>query len=552
MMIQNPILPGFNPDPSILRVGEDYYIATSSFEWFPGVPVYHSRDLCHWEFMDYLLKTKDYLDLTGEKPSRGVWAPALSYCEREKRFFLMFSNVHNQNKWLFDVDNYVIWAEDIRGPWSKPVYLNSSGFDPSLFHDDDGRKWVVNKDRDFRPANIDLRAIVIQELDTKAMKLVGSPAVISRGVTQRRFVEGSHIYKRDGWYYLVTAEGGTGYGHCAALSRSRSVTGPYEPSPYNPLITSAAEEFSATEAISFMMPDRYNPNADLQKAGHASLVETQTGEWYLAHLCGRPVMPQLRCILGRETALQRMKWTEDGWLVKAEGSPLALSQVPAPNLPLHPFAPEPPLSDFDGGVLDPQFCTPRNEITADWADMTTRKGYLRLRGRESLTSNYFVSLLARRLTAFHVKATAKLLYQPEHYHHLAGITCYYDSESHYCAYKTYDETTGQAILSAYSFIGAQMTFLEVAVPVPMNEPVWLMAEINAHTLQFHYSLNGEDFLPLGGTLDMTALSDEASTCGRFTGTFVGMFAQDTHTKSKWADFDSFRYEVLPEQGNRTC
>ncbi|MFA9380370.1 MAG: family 43 glycosylhydrolase, partial [Acetanaerobacterium sp.] len=180
-MIQNPILPGFNPDPSIIRTGEDYYLVTSSFEWFPGVPLYHSRDLDHWELVDYLLKTKEYLDLTGAKPSRGVWAPGLSYCAQEKRFYLIYSNVHNQNKWMFDVDNYMIWTDDIRGEWSKPAYLNSSGFDPSLFHDDDGRKWLINKDRDFRPVNVDHRAIVIQELDAKEMKLIGTPVVISRG-----------------------------------------------------------------------------------------------------------------------------------------------------------------------------------------------------------------------------------------------------------------------------------------------------------------------------------------------------------------------------------
>ena len=133
-MIQNPILRGFNPDPSIIRVGDDYYIAVSSFEWFPGVPIYHSRDLMHWQLIGHALKTKEYLDLTGEEPSKGVWAPALSYNESEKRFYLIYSNVHCQNPWFFDVDNYLIWTDDIKkGEWSKPVYLNSSGFDPSLF-----------------------------------------------------------------------------------------------------------------------------------------------------------------------------------------------------------------------------------------------------------------------------------------------------------------------------------------------------------------------------------------------------------------------------------
>lgn len=542
-MIQNPILPGFNPDPSIIRVENDFYLVTSSFEWLPGIPLYHSRDLCHWTHIDNLLKTREQIDLIGVKPSRGVWAPGLSYCKAEKRFYLIYSNVHNQNKWMFDVDNYVIWADDILGPWSKPIYLNSSGFDPSLFHDDDGRKWVINKDRDFRPANADKRAIVIQELDTKTMQLCGSPVVISCGATQRRFVEGAHIFRKDGWYYLITAEGGTGYGHSVCLARSRSVTGPYESYTHNPVLTSAAEEFVGSEKESFMMLDRYNPEVPLQKAGHGSLIDTPSGEWYMVHLCGRPIMPQQRCILGRETAIQKMEWTDDGWVRMADGSNLAKAEVTPPNLPEVPCPVPNPFCDFDSPKLDLAFCTVRNEITPDWADLTSHKSFLRLRGRETLSSNYFVSLIARRLTAFRARITTKLCYSPEHYHHLAGLTCYYDSESHFCLYKTYDEAQGNEILSVYSFIGGRMDDIGVSIPLPKGEPVWLRAQIEAGELKFSYSLDGSQFQNAGPALDMTVLSDEASTCGVFTGTFVGMFAQDTHTKSKWAEFDSFCYEV---------
>ena len=177
-LIQNPILPGFNPDPSIVRAGDDYYIVVSSFEWFPGIPIYHSRDLVHWRLLGHALKSREYLDLTGEEPSKGVWAPALSYNEAEKRFYLVYSNVYCQNSWFFDVDNFIIWTDDIeKGEWSKPVYLNSSGFDPSLFHDDDGKKWLINKDRDFRPDKAANRSIVIQELDPENYTLKGQPVV---------------------------------------------------------------------------------------------------------------------------------------------------------------------------------------------------------------------------------------------------------------------------------------------------------------------------------------------------------------------------------------
>jgi xylan 1,4-beta-xylosidase len=543
--IRNPILPGFHPDPSMIRVGEDYYIAVSSFEWFPGVPIYHSRDLVHWELKRNVLDTVEQLDLTGLKPSWGVWAPNLSYCEQEKRFYLVYSIVHNNNPWFFDVDNYVVTASSIEGEWSGPYYLNSSGFDPALFHDDDGRKWVVNKDRDFRPANLDNRAIVVQELDTARMRLTGSPTVVSRGATRRGFVEGAQIYKREGWYYLITAEGGTGYAHCVALSRSRSVTGPYEPCPFGPALTSIGGDLAGSEkADLFMRPDLYNPETSIQKAGHGSLVETPNGEWYMAHLCGRPVMPGMHCILGRETSLQRMEWTEDGWLRVYGGGVIAQESAPAPALPAHPFPAESPLEDFDSPVLNPHLYAPRGPIDAGWADLETEPGRLRLRGRESLTSTYAVSLLARKLDSFHTRTTAKLEFQPELYHHLAGISCYYASQDHYCAYKTFDETLGGAVLKVHGFTGG--AFKEYGKPVPLaaEAPVFLRVETENDKLSFFYSLDGERFEPLAEGLDLTPLSDEGCSCGVFTGTFVGLFAQDSHTREKWASFDFLRYERL--------
>ena len=543
-MIRNPILPGFNPDPSIIRVENDYYIVTSTFEWMPGIPLYHSRDLIHWRQVDNLLKTKKYLDMTGERPSRGVWAPALTHDEKNKRFYLVYSNVHNQTRSFFDVDNFLIWSDDLFGVWSDPIYLNSSGFDPSLFIDDDGSFWLVNKDRDFRPENVDKRSIVLQRYDWDGKALAGEPAVISRGATERRFVEGAHIFKKDGLYYLIAAEGGTGYGHAVTLSRAKEITGPYESSPYGVILTSQPKEFAATEKTHFMMPEQYNPEAQLQKSGHGSLVETTSGEWYMAHLCGRPVMPQMRCVLGRETSIQKMEWTDDGWLRMSDGSNLAKVMVPAPNLTVHPFPPENPLCDFDEAELPVYFCTPRNEITPDWADFTSRKGYLRLRGRESLSSYYRLSLLARRLTSLKTEATALLEYAPTHYHHLAGITCYYDSESHFCLYKTYDEIKQQEILAAYAFEHNAMRMIGKPLAIKAGAPLWLRMTVEVDKLHLLYSTDGEAYQTFGDPQDITVLSDEHSKCGCFTGTFIGVFAQDTHTQSKWADFDWFRYDVL--------
>ena len=547
-MIKNPILPGFNPDPSILRVDDDYYIATSSFEWFPGIPIYHSRDLKNWRLIDYALKTREHIDLQSLAPSKGVWAPCLSYDAKEKLFYISYSAVYDRNRWHFDIDNMLITATDIRGPWSQPIYLNSSGIDPSLFHDDDtGRKWLINQERDFRPGTETKRPIIIQEYDAEAKRLIGKPIRLTYGATVRGFTEGAHLYKRNGYYYLTTAEGGTGYGHCVALLRAENVTGPYECCPDNPILTSCLTDVPMDADRSFYLKELYNPDLVIQKAGHGSLVETQNGEWYLAYLCGRPIMPQMRCVLGRETALAKMEWTDDGWLKVVGGAngPCQFAQefVEAPNLPSHLFPEEPLRDDFDREELDLHFNTPRNPITPDWADLTTKKGWLRLRGRESLCSYHFPSLIARRLTDFQATVTVKMKFTANHYMQLAGLTCYYEPNNYYYIAKTYAEETKTNVLCVYGFINRKLADYDKSVVVVDDDAeVWLRVRIDRDKLAFFYSLDGADFVKFGGDFDMTALSDEASDYGEFTGTFVGIFAQDSHLRETWAEFDWFEYE----------
>lgn len=269
MVITNPILPGFHPDPSILRVGEDYYIANSTFEWFGGVEIHHSRNLADWEFVTRPLSTREYLDMKGNPASGGIWAPCLSFSDG--LFWLVFTDVKSWNDGPFkDCHNYVTTASDIRGPWSAPVYLNSSGFDASLFHDDDGKKWYVNMEWDYRKTGSEaFGGILLQQFDPEIRKLVGPVTKIFRG-SSIGLVEGPHLYKKDGWYYLVTAEGGTEYDHAVTVARSRVLTGPYEVHPGNPLVSS-----------------RGHPDLVLQKAGHGSCCDTPDGRWFLA-FPGRP------------------------------------------------------------------------------------------------------------------------------------------------------------------------------------------------------------------------------------------------------------------------
>lgn len=279
-LIHNPILRGFHPDPSICRAGEDYYIATSTFEWFPGVRIHHSRDLVNWRPLTYALTRKSQLNMEGDPDSGGVWAPCLTY--DDGLFYLIYTDVKSRQGAFKDTPNYLVTAGNIEGPWSEPVYLNSSGFDPSLFHDDDGRKWLVNMLWDHRTGNNSFAGIVLQEYSATEQRLTGPVIPIYKG-TELKLTEGPHLYRKDGWYYLITAEGGTQYNHAVTVARSKQIEGPYETAPNHPLLTSAG-----------------NRELELQKAGHASLVHTHTDEWYMVHLCGRPVKDPSAISAGRQ------------------------------------------------------------------------------------------------------------------------------------------------------------------------------------------------------------------------------------------------------------
>jgi len=251
------------------------------------------------------------------------------------------------NARYFDIDNYLIAARDIRGPWSEPVYLHSAGFDASLFHDDDGRKWLVSLEWETRPEYEKPGAICLVEYDPYKKAVIGYPRRIWRGGTDRGCLEAPHLTKRNGIYYLMCAEGGTGYYHCVTMARAKSLFGPWEGDPCNPILTAVPENRDERADTDHLKPQYYNPYSALQKCGHGSYVETSLGETYLVHLCARPFTPELRCTLGRETAIQKMSWTEDGWLRLASGGNLAQSLVEGSALPDWESAPLPVRDDFD-------------------------------------------------------------------------------------------------------------------------------------------------------------------------------------------------------------
>lgn len=512
-MIHNPILRGFCPDPSIIRAGEDFYIATSTFEWWPGVRLFHSKDLENWEQIPSPLRRMSQLNMIGDPTSGGVWAPCLSYDGKE--FWLVFTDVKTKKGRYYNTHNYVVHTDDIYGDWSDPVYLNSVGFDPSLFHDTDGRKYLINMLNGFK-------GVTVQEYDPVKEQLVGPVKKVFSG-TEAGFTEGPHMYHIGDWYYLLTAEGGTSYGHQVTIARSKSVWGPFEVDPENPMLTSDGE----------------NPNA-LQKAGHADFVDTQNGEWYMVHLCGRSRVTEdgrKVCLTGRETAIQKVCW-KDGWLRLAHGGRFAETDVEGPEgISRHPFQTAPERDDFEEKTLGLRYSSPRVPLENSMS-LEERPGWLRLYGQESLNSLHHVSLLAVKQEEFHALAETAVDFVPERPEQAAGLSYMYDAMNFYLFVKTRTEE-GKCVLNLIQSNTGVCEDVMEPVEVPEEGTVYLRAETDREgaLVRFFYSLDGAAWNQAGGEYTTEILTDEH--CRGFTGAHFGMYCHDMSGYRQAADFDYF-------------
>ncbi|WP_422080998.1 glycoside hydrolase family 43 protein [Ulvibacterium sp.] len=530
--IQNPILRGFNPDPSICRVGEDYYIATSTFEWFPGVQIHHSKDLKNWKLIARPLNRPSQLDMKGNPDSCGVWAPCLSY--DKGTFYLVYTNVRSFDGVWKDTPNYLVTAKDVKGDWSEPVYLSSRGFDGSLFHDSDRKKWFLNMLVDHRNGKF-FGGIEMQEYDPIDQRLIGKVHYLTEG-TALGLSEGPHLYRENGYYYLVLAEGGTEYGHAMSIGRSKDIFGPYEFHPENPFVSAAAKK-----------------DHPLQKCGHGDLVRTQKGDWYAVFLVGRPLTTHGNCTLGRETAIEEVIWKED-WPYLKEGGCIPRLKIPAPDLPQFPQETNSDRVIFDRKEIPLDFQSLRIPITDDWRSLTARKGFLRLYGRESLNSLHHQSLLARRIQDFHVQVTTSIDFRPENMLHMAGLVFYYNTGHYHYAYITSNDSGTQKYLGVISSDNFKMSFQEKLVAVRDEESILLRGEMNRDKLQFYFGLGEDKFEKLGLELDAAILSDDYVREGSnryrpaFTGSFVGICCQDLAMNIHHADFEWFEYkEINPKK-----
>ncbi|MBE0412096.1 glycoside hydrolase family 43 protein [Yoonia sp.] len=525
-MIVNPILPGFNADPSFCRVGQDYYIAVSTFEWYPGVQIYHSCNLVNWDLVARPLNRAALLDMRGNPDSCGIWAPCLSHADG--KFWLVYTDVKRLDGAFKDAHNYITCCDTINGDWSDPWYVNSSGFDPSLFHDDDGRKYFVNMQWNHRGpgtggnrAHASFDGILLQEWSAER-GLFGPVRNIYEG-TPRGLTEAPHIFKRNGYYYLTTAEGGTGYDHAVSLARARDIWGPYENHPDNHVICAARTD------------------GPIQRTGHGQYVETYWGRHYHTFLMGRPVQGPHGpfCALGRETGLAEVVWRDD-WLYLVNGGLVPPQEVAAPVAVVPRLAG--PVRRKLGGALPPEFQwlrTPEPDRIFRLEDDA-----LVLIGRESIGSWFEQALVARRQEHHAYASETTVDFAPETYQQAAGLTTYYNRHKFHAALISDEPGIGRALVlmsCAGDWPDGALTFPCAAVPLA-DGPVALRVTVDGPVQQFWYAL-GDGWVTLGPQLDASVISDEGGRGehGSFTGAFVGMVAFDITGRGQEARFARFDY-----------
>jgi xylan 1,4-beta-xylosidase len=503
----NPVIPGFHPDPSICRVGNDYYLATSSFEYYPGVPIFHSRDLVHWRQIGHALTRPSQLDLDGLRSSKGIYAPTLR-CH-DGRFYMVTTNVGKKG-------NFVVSTQDPAGEWSEPVWIpeENSSIDPSLLFDDDGKVYFTRQDGGEKGG------IAQAEIDVATGKLAGTAKRIWNG-TGGVWPEGPHLYKVGGMYHLLISEGGTSYDHMLTMARSTSPWGPFEAAPRNPV---------------FSHKDK--PDLPIQATGHGDLVQAPDGRWWMVMLGVRSFARQHH--LGRETFLAPVSWNSDGWLVVNNGQPLS-EKMTVEGLPAaHPWPKQPVRDDFNGSKLGLEWNTVRGPATGLWS-LTDKPGTLRLKGtREGLADVATPAFVGRRQEHLRVRAATELQFQPTAEGQYAGLALRMNESHHYLLRVT---GSPQRRVELFTRVGG-VDKVQGTLPIGAG-PVTLQVEASPDRYVFS-ARTGKGAFKQVGTAATADLSSEKA--GGFTGVYIGVVASSSNaaaaTPMPAADFSWFDYQPL--------
>ncbi|MFW5759486.1 MAG: glycoside hydrolase family 43 protein [Cyclobacteriaceae bacterium] len=494
---QNPVIPGFHPDPSVCRVGNDYYLVTSSFEFFPGIPVFHSKDLVHWKQIGRVLTRKSQVNLEGLGKWSGIYAPSIRY--HEGVFYVASTNVNGGG-------NFYVTATNPAGPWSDPVWVDQHWFDPSLFFDDDGKTYYLRRGNE---------GAVMAEINLETGQLLAEPKTISSGFVSTD-MEGPHLYKINGFYYLMAAEGGTRATHMETIGRSKNIWGPYEPNPANPILS------------------QHKGWTYIRATGHGDLIQAHDGSWWMTFLATRHHSYDAMSHLGRETFLAKVKWV-DGWPVVKENVVTSLVQNLS-GLQPHPWPEDPVRDDFAQDKLKPMWNFLRNPSKGSWS-LTARQGYLQLTGNKSNLSDIDApAFVGRRQQHFNCTVRTKMAFDPKNPNEEAGLTTFLNYEHHYDMFVgTID---GKKHLIMRKTIG-DLSCKTKSVPIS-GQSVILEIVAERDTYQFRYSEDGELFKLLD-TAKTQYLGTELASV--FTGTFFAMYATGNGQPSQApADFDWFDYE----------
>lgn len=482
----NPIIPGFYPDPSMCRVGEVFYLVTSTFEYFPGVPIFESRDLVHWRQIGHCLTRPSQLPLDKAACSLGIWAPTIRY--HAGRFYVITTNATNRR-------NFYVTADNPAGPWSQPVWLDNEGFDPSLFFDDDGQVYYSRKGC---PDNTKASEGIYQaRIDLQAGKLLDDLRLVWKG-TGGMAVEAPHLYKINSWYYMLLAEGGTHMGHMVTIGRSRSPWGPFESCPHNPILT-----------------HRDNGWSEIQMTGHGDLIDDAQGRWWMVFL-GTRIYEYQHQHLGRETFLAPVRWDADGWPRAGDDGTVSLwveAETPKPN----PVPPEPQRDDFDRPELGLCWNWLRNPAMDNY-DLCGRPGYLRLHGTAlSLDDVDSPTFVGRRLQHFHATITTKVEFNPTREAEEAGLTLLMNNRHHYEIAVARQGSTRQVIV--------RRTIGDLQVVIAgeslVDGPVLLRAIADKTIFHFEVSQDGVRWKRLASAW-ARYLSQQVA--GGFTGIYAGLYA----------------------------
>lgn len=497
MKYRNPVIPGFYPDPSVCRVGDDFYLVTSSFAYFPGVPVFHSKDLVHWRQIGHCLTRESQLQLSESAISGGIFAPTIRH--HDGRFYMTTTNVDKGG-------HFIVWTEDPAGEWSEPIFVDQPGIDPSLFFDEDGKVYFTSTD------DVQSYGILQCEIDIETGRKLTETRRIWNG-TGGAYPEAPHLYKKDGYYYLLLAEGGTEYGHMVTVARSKDPYGPYEACPYNPILSHR----------SLRHP--------IHATGHADLIEAPDGSWWAVFLAIRPIRFPYSHHLGRETFLAPVRWTEDGWPIIGNNGVVEL-EMEADTLPPVVWEKEDKVDHFDGSGLGMKWNFIRSP-RVDWS-LDERKSWLALRGTANgLQDKGTPAFIGCRQSHFDCEISVRMEYQPQEGDE-AGLAVFMDERHHYAI--GIRQTEGRRVVNFRRRIGSLIVD-EQALPMETD-----VAElrIEAKPEMYTFSCRSADgSWQTVGRAETRYVSSEVA--GGFTGVYFGMYNQSaTGTK---AYFDWFKYAV---------